>query len=82
VGKGRRKELAKTARATLAERALGIGEVAEALGIEPEEVVVVMRELRGRRRGKLVSSLHGGHTVWRWEEVPKSARPAKPKKGK
>ena len=74
VGKGRRKELAKEMRARLAEGALGVGELAEVLEIEPEEVVVVMRELRGKKRGRLVSGLHLGHTVWRWEETAKTPK--------
>ncbi|HET7771417.1 MAG TPA: hypothetical protein VFN74_21780 [Chloroflexota bacterium] len=82
VGKGRRKELAKEMRERLAERQLGVGELADVLEIEPEEVVVVMRELRGKKRGKLVSGLHRGHTVWRWEETPKTEKPVKPKKMK
>ena len=82
MGKGRRKELAKVMRERLAEKQLGVGELAEVLAIEPEEVVVVMRELRGKKRGKLVSGLHRGHTVWRWEETQKSEKAAKPKKTK
>ena len=82
VGKERRKELAKALRRRLSERAYDFGEMAEALEIEPEEVVVVMRELRGRKRGTLVSALHRGHTVWRWEETPKAEKPKKDKKPK
>ena len=86
VKKERRKELAKALRGRLAERAQGIGELAEALEIEPEEVVVVLRELRGKKRGRLASALQQGQTVWRWEETPKAAgapkteRPAKAEK--
>jgi hypothetical protein len=91
VKKERRKELAKALRARLSERAHGIGEAAEALDVEPEEVVVVMRELRGKKSGRLVSALQRGQTVWRWEETSKPAKveeavkpvkPVKPKKGK
>ena len=88
VKKDRRKELARELRARLSTGTHGIGELAEALAIEPEEVVVVMRELRGRKRGRLVSGLQRGQTVWRWEEAPKPEKPAKvekdakPKKGK
>ena len=71
VKKERRKELAKALRGRLAERAQGIGELAEALEIEPEEVVVVLRELRGKKKGRLASALQRGQTVWRWEETPK-----------
>ena len=80
VKKERRKELAKALRGRLAEQAFGIGELAEALEIEPEEVVVVMRELRGKKRGQLVSALQRGQTVWRWEETPKPEKPSKAEK--
>ena len=77
VKKDRRKELAKAMRQRLSGRASSVGEIADALEIEPEEVVVVMRELRGKKRGTLTSGIHLGQTVWTWEE-----RPSKPKKGK
>ena len=82
VKKDRRKELAKAIRVRLAGGALGIGELAEALEIEPEEVVVVMRELRGKKSGTLTSAIGRGQTVWSWEEAPKSVRSAKPKKAR
>ena len=89
VKKDRRKELAKALRVRLSERALGIGELAEALGIQPEEVVVVMRELRGKKSGTLTSAIRQGQTVWSWQEsakvakkVEKVEKAAKPKKCK
>jgi hypothetical protein len=78
--KERRKPLAKALRERLSGAPLGIGELAEALEAEPEEVVVAMRELRGKKRGRLLSSLHRGRTVWRWEELPKAEKPGKPAK--
>ena len=78
VKKERRKGLAKELRSKLAERAQGIGELAEALEIEPEEVVVVLRELRGKKKGRLVSGIQRGQTVWRWEETPEPEKPSKP----
>jgi hypothetical protein len=77
VGKSRRRELAKVLRLRLSERAHDVGEMAEALEIEPEEVVAVIRELRGRKRGKLVTALFRGHTVWRWEETQKAVKAKK-----
>ena len=82
VGKGRRKELARVLRQRLSERAYDVGEMADALEIAPEEVVVVMRELRGKKRGRLVTGLSRGHTVWRWEETPKVAKETKVAKAK
>lgn len=82
VKKDRRKELAKAIRVRLGGGALGIGELAEALEIEPEEVVVVMRELRGKKSGTLMSAIRRGQTVWSWEEAPKSVRTARGKKAK
>ena len=77
VGKERRKALAKELRARLAVAPLGIGEMAEQLDVEPEVVVVALRELRSRKRGRLRSTIQLGHTAWSWQEAPKKEK--KPK---
>ena len=74
VKKERRRELARALRGRLSGGALGIGELAEALEIEPEEVVVVMRELRGKKSGTLTSTIRQGQTVWSWAEKRKKGK--------
>lgn len=71
VGKGRRKALAKELRARLAMKPLGVAEMAEELEVEPEVVVVALRELRARKKGTLRSTVQLGHAAWWWEEKQK-----------
>ena len=67
VGKGRRKALAKELRGHLALGPLNVGEMAERLDVAPEVVVVLLRELRSRKRGTLRSTIRLGHAAWWWE---------------
>ncbi|MGI8422871.1 MAG: hypothetical protein ACR2NO_01915 [Chloroflexota bacterium] len=59
-----------------------MGDLAEALDVDPEVVVVALRELRARKRGALRTTIQMGQTVWWWEEAEKAAKMDKTKKGK
>jgi len=83
--KQERKALAKQVRATLVANPLNLGEIADALGIEPEVVVIALRELRARKRGRLRSTIRVGHVSWWWELPAETESPAgkkSKKKGK
>ena len=69
LAKQERKSLAKHVRAILLSNPLNLGEIADALDIEPEVVVIALRELRTRKRGRLRSTIRLGHVSW-WWEVP------------
>jgi hypothetical protein len=45
---------------------LNIRQMADALEVEPEAVVVGLRELRSSKRGRLRSSVILGHVAWQW----------------
>ena len=71
IPKVRQKALAKQLRTALAETAMDMQRMTEALAIPPEEVVVVLRRLRRRRRrGHLRSAIRFGHVCWWWEPEP------------
>jgi hypothetical protein len=61
-----------------------MGQMAAVLEVEPEVVVVALRELRSRKRGQLRSTIRLGHVSWWWEDPPPAAERAgvgaKPKK--
>jgi hypothetical protein len=67
LGRQARKTLAKRLRAVLSDKPLSMREIAAALDVEPEVVVVGMRELRARRRGHLRTSIRFGHVCWFWQ---------------
>jgi hypothetical protein len=73
-----RHDLARRLRVLLVDQPLDVRAMAVALDVEPEVIVVVMRELRARRRGRLRSKVVLGHVSWWWEpdwsrKAPKSA---------
>ncbi|HET6316513.1 MAG TPA: hypothetical protein VFG86_08645 [Chloroflexota bacterium] len=70
VGKGRRKALAKELRGHLAAQPMNVAEMAERLDVTPETVVVLLRELRSRKRGTLRSTIRLGHAAWWWVPTP------------
>lgn len=84
VGKGRRKALAGELRAHLRRAPMDMREMAAALSVTPEVVVIALRELRGRRRGRLLSTVRLGHVCWWWEDPPDtgSSKKEDSKKGK
>jgi hypothetical protein len=73
IGKGRRKALAKELRDHLALQPMNVAEMAERLDVTPEVVVVLLRELRSRKRGTLRSTIRLGHAAWWWEATPGDA---------
>ena len=53
----------------------------EVLDVQPEEVVVILRRLRARkRRGRLRSTIRFGHVAWWWEPAPEKPEKAKKKR--
>jgi hypothetical protein len=82
IPKSRRKALAKRLRAALAAEPMDMQRISDALAIEPEETVVVLRRLRSRRGGRLHSTIRFGHVCWWWEPKPKKARDTAEKDGK
>jgi hypothetical protein len=65
--KKERKELARRLRAVLAQGPRDMAEMAAALQVEPEYVVIGLRELRKKRRGRLRSGMRAGRACWWWE---------------
>lgn len=92
IAKDERKVLASRLRDVLRATPMHVGAMADALDVEPEVVVIALRELRTRKRGTLRSTIRLGHVHWWWEPpaVPEpkpapgeaAAAPAKPKKGR
>ena len=63
---------------------LDVRGMAVGLGVEPEVVVVALRELRATHAGRLCSTISLGRTAWWWEPAPPAAKrkhKAKHKKG-
>jgi hypothetical protein len=67
IPKGERKSLASKVRDLLALSPRSVGEIADTLEVEPEVVVIALRELRARKRGRLRSTIRLGHVSWWWE---------------
>jgi hypothetical protein len=79
-----RRELGERLRLLLEEGPLDVRGMAAGLGVEPEVVVVALRELRAAHAGRLRSSIHLGRITWWWEPaepVVKRKHKAKHKKG-
>jgi hypothetical protein len=68
--KEERKALAGRLRKLLRQAPLNMREMALALEVEPEVVVIALRELRARKRGQLRSTIRLGHASWWWEDPP------------
>jgi hypothetical protein len=71
-----RRELGERLRLLLEAGRLDVQGMAAGLGVEPEVVVVALRELRATHAGRLRSSIHLGRTAWWWE--PAEPEPAEP----
>ena len=70
VGKRRRKALARSLRGHITAEPLGVADMAERLDVDPEVIVVLLRELRTGKRGTLRTTLRLGHAAWYWEDPP------------
>lgn len=85
LGKEARKALAARLREHLRLAPHDMGTMAAVLDVEPEVVVVALRELRARKRGKLRSMIQLGHVSWWWEDGGEGEKPKKeakaPKEG-
>jgi hypothetical protein len=64
---GTRHELGARLRALLEVGRLDVRAMAAGLGVEPEVVVVALREVRGNQTGRLRSSVTQGRVTWWWE---------------
>jgi hypothetical protein len=82
VGKEARKALAARLREHLRLAPHDMGTMAAVLDVEPEVVVVALRELRARKRGQLKSMIQLGHVSWWWEDAPAPAKEAPAPKAK
>jgi hypothetical protein len=81
LGKEARKALAARLREHLRLAPHDMGTMASVLEVEPEAVVVALRELRARKRGKLRSMIRLGHVSWWWEDEVEGAKTPKGPKG-
>lgn len=79
LSKQERKTLATRLRAAIASTPMDMRQMADVLEVEPEAVVVALRELRASKRGTLRSAIRLGHVAWWWEVAPAAAG-KKPKK--
>jgi hypothetical protein len=81
--KRERKALARRRRRLLAGAPRNMRPMADGLEVEPEAVVVALRELRARRRGQLRTTIRLGHVCWSWQppaEASDAAPEPKPSK--
>ncbi len=62
-----RRDLAARLRLLLEQGPADVRRMATALEVEPEVIVVAMRELRAAGAGRLRSTIHLGHVSWWWE---------------
>jgi hypothetical protein len=78
-----RRDLGERIRRLLEEGPLDVRGMAVGLGVEPEVVVVALRELRATHAGRLCSTIYLGRTAWWWEPAePEPAPPAAKRKHK
>jgi hypothetical protein len=84
IKKNERKVLARRLRALLRSAPHTMREMCLALEIEPEVAVIILRELRSRKRGAVRSTIRLGHAAWWWEDLPKKEEkePGKKKRKK
>jgi hypothetical protein len=68
-----RHALGERLRLLLAEDALDVRAMAAGLGVEPEVVVVALRELRLNGEGHLRTAVALGRVTWRWEPLEAAA---------
>jgi hypothetical protein len=61
--------LTRRLRDLLEESPLDVGAMAARLGVEPELVVVALRELRVNPEGRVRSAIRLGHVSWWWERL-------------
>jgi hypothetical protein len=75
LDKDQRKALSGRLRKMIAAAPMDMASMARALEVDPEVVVVALRELRARKRGALRSTIRLGHVSWWWEDSPGKAKP-------
>jgi hypothetical protein len=73
-----RRDLGERIRRLLEEGPLDVRGMAVGLGVEPEVVVVALRELRATHAGRLCSTIYLGRTAWWWEPAQSDPEPAQP----
>jgi hypothetical protein len=69
-----RRDLGERIRRLLEEGPLDVRGMAVGLGVEPEVVVVALRELRATHAGRLCSTIHLGRIAWWWEPAAPAAK--------
>ena len=65
-----RKDLGRRLRALLEHGSLDVVGMALGLEVEPEVVVIALRELRALPGGRLRSAIRLGRVTWTWERLP------------
>jgi hypothetical protein len=68
-----RKDLGLRLRALLQQGGLDVRGMAIGLKVEPELVVIALRELRALPGGRLRSAIQLGRVTWTWEPLPGAA---------
>jgi hypothetical protein len=64
-----RRHLARRLRYLLTEGPLDAGEMAAKLQLEPELIVLLLRDLRANSRGRLHTTVRRGHVCWWWQDT-------------
>jgi hypothetical protein len=73
-----RKDLGRRLRDLLEVGSLDVRGMAAGLGVEPEVVVIALRELRALPGGRLRSAIRLGRVTWTWERSPGEDAPGTP----
>jgi hypothetical protein len=73
-----REDLGRRLRALLEVGSLDVRGMAQGLEVEPEVVVIALRELRAQPGGRLRSAIHLGRVTWTWERLPDEGAPEPP----
>ncbi|HEX2186168.1 MAG TPA: hypothetical protein VHN78_11760 [Chloroflexota bacterium] len=64
-----RRRLARRLRHLLTAGPLDAGEMAAELQLEPELIVLLLRDLRANPRGRLHTTVRHGHVCWWWQDT-------------
>ncbi|HEX2035356.1 MAG TPA: hypothetical protein VHS99_14350 [Chloroflexota bacterium] len=64
-----RRRLARRLRHLLTAGPLDAGEMAAELQLEPELIVLLLRDLRANPRGRLHTTVRRGHVCWWWQDT-------------
>jgi hypothetical protein len=73
-----REDLGRRLRALLEAGSLDVRGMALGLEVEPEVVVIALRELRAQPGGRLRSAIQLGRVTWTWERAQDEGAPAGP----